>query len=405
MRQRTDASMPTEFNAANLESILAQLPRLRKMASELQDVLLANLVMLGEINAPSGEEQPRMQLWLQRLAENGAQSCSLDEMGNGCGVLPGRSGKRTILLATNADTLPADASERGIELKADRVSGPFVGDNCPALAALLSLPAFLEHLGWHLQSDVALLGAARSLGRHNLEGIRFFLNNTRLPVQTGIWMEGVQLGRLNYMCLGLFRGEITCRVPDDYNWAQFGATGSILPMNDVIARISQIPLPRRPAAGIVLGSINGGVDYQNIAKQTMLQFEVRSESGELAETLRGQVQDIVDEAAARTGMSIVLREVAFRRPGGLEIAHPLVRNARGIISALGIQPMIYPTTTALSAFVDARIPAVTLGFTSGQRQNESGEMSEWVSIPDMFAGMAQLAAMLAAIDGDSSHAG
>ncbi len=397
--------MSTKPKPANLEGILAQMPRLRKAASDMQDILLANLVMLSEINAPSGAEQARLQLWLQRLGESGVQNCSLDELGNGCGVLPGRSGKRTILLATNADTLPADADERSIALKSDCVSGPFVGDNGPALAALLSLPVYLERLGWQLQSDLVFLGAARSLGRHNLEGVRFFLDNTRLSVHTGIWLEGVQLGRLNYICLGLFRGEIVCRVPDDYNWVQFGATGSILPMNDIITRISQIPLPRRPAASIVLGSINGGVDYQNIAKQTRLRFEVRSESGELAETLRRQVQDIVDEAAARTGMSIVLREVAFRRPGGLEISHPLVRSSRAIIAASGIQPMIYPTTTALSAFVDARIPAVTLGLTSGQRQNELGEMSEWISIPDMFAGMAQLAAMLAAIDGDFNHAG
>lgn len=397
--------MPTNFNAANLDELLAQLPRLRKAAAEMQDIILANLVMLSEISAPAGEEQARMELWLQRLAENGAQSCSRDEMGNGCGMLPGRTGQRTILLATNADTLPTEESERGIEVKADRVVGPFVGDNGPALAALLSLPVFMERLGLRLQSDLALMGAARSLGRHNLEGVRFFLDNTRLPVQTGLWLEGVQFGRLNYSCLGLFRGEIVCRVPDDYKWMQFGATGSILPMNDVITRISQIALPRLPSASIILGSINGGVDYQNIAKQTRLRFEVRGESAELTQTVRRQIQDIVDAAAARSGMSITLREAASRRPGGLEIAHPLVRNARTIITALGVQPMMYPTTTALSAFVDAQIPAVTLGFTSGEREDELGEMGEWVSIPDMFAGMAQLAAMLAAIDGGFDHAG
>ncbi len=102
--------MPTEFNAANLESILAQLPRLRKMASELQDVLLANLVMLGEINAPSGEEQPRMQLWAAAPGRKWSAKLFAGRNGKRLRRAAGRSGKRTILLATNADTLPADAA-------------------------------------------------------------------------------------------------------------------------------------------------------------------------------------------------------------------------------------------------------------------------------------------------------
>ena len=387
----------------DLDAIVKDLPRIREEAERIREVLLAHLVMIGEIPAPTGMEEKRIELILQRWAEAGLQNCSTDEKGNGIALLPGEGGGSDILLAAHADTFVEDIGDQTVEIGTDRVVGPFVGDNSLALAALVTLPTLLERLSIRLKSNVLLLATTRALGRGNLEGLKFFLQNATVHPTRALCLEGVQLGRLNYSCLGMLRGEIAVRLPDNYDWAQFGATGSIIPMNDVINRINKIALPRRPLTSIVLGALEGGLTYSNIARETTLRFEVRSESAEILDQVSRQIGDIAQEVAAQSGVGVELDLFAHRQPGGLEIAHPLVQGARAVLTALGLQPMLYPTTSAMSALVDQKIPALTLGVTTGIRRNQLDEIDEEVAIAPMFTGLAQLVGVLQAIDGGPGH--
>ena len=357
-----------------INKLLKELPRFRKEAEGMRDILLANLVMLGEIPAPTFHEDARIEMLMRRFSECGLHNCSTDEKGNAFGVLPGTKGKRNIVIATNADTLIQEDVNPSVEIREKQVTGPFVGDNSIALSALVSLPILMEKLGIELESNLILTGFAQSLGRGNLEGLRFFLKNSAVPLHSGISFESVQLGRLNYSCLGMLRGEIRVRLPEDYNWVQFGSTGSIIPMNDVISKISKIPLPHRPMTSLVIGSIHGGISYHNIARQVTLGFEARSESEKILKEIEQQVVDIVEGVAASSGVLAKLNVFARREAGGIDISHPLVRNARVILDALKIKPMMYPTTSALSAFLDTRVPAITLGCTTADRRDELAEI-------------------------------
>lgn len=404
---RLDETSPTCYEEGDseerlmktLEEILAGLPRIRAAADGLRDMMLANLVMIGEIPAPTGGEQARVDFLLQRFTEDGLEHCSFDELHNGAGLLAGTEGQRNILLLAYADAAVSDDTDQTVEVETDRVVGPFVVDNSIALAALVTLPTLLDRLQVRLRSNVLFLAAARSLGRGNLEGLKFFLTNSRVPVHFGLCVEGVQLGRLNCACLGMLRGEIVCRLPDDYNWAQHGATGSIIPMNDVITRINRIAVPKRPYTSLVLGSIHGGISHYNIARQTTLGFEVRSEAADILHQVQQQMKDIVEEVSSQAGVVITADFFARREPGGLDPAHPLVRCGRSVLTQLGLQPMIYLTTSGMSALVDRKIPALTLGVTTGERLGRLDEFDEACAIEPMATGLAQLAGILLALDG------
>jgi acetylornithine deacetylase/succinyl-diaminopimelate desuccinylase-like protein len=381
-----------------MEQILADLPRLRATAAGLRDLFLSDIVLIGEIPAPTDGESARAGFVADRLVAAGLHACSIDEKGNAVGLLPGETGRKTLLLAAPLDTFVTEAGDQSIELGADRLVGPFVGDNCIALAALTILPSLLDRLQVRLNSHVVLVACAKSLGRGNLDGLRHFLASSRTAPAAGICLEGVQLGRLNYAAAGVFRGEIHCRLPDNYNWAQYGATGTIVPMSEVIGRISRIPIPQKPLTTIVLGSIQGGLSYSNIARETVLQFEVRSESLDELKAVREKLEDIVEEVSSQSGKQVVLDAVAWRGPGGIDIAHPMVRNARAILGALGVQPALYPTTSQLAALLEQGIPGVTLGITTGERRNELDEIDEAVAVDPMFTGLAQIVANLMAMD-------
>ncbi len=362
--------------------------------------MLANLVLICEIPSPTFAEADRVRLILQRFTELGLENCSSDELGNGFGLMRGTEGGRTLLLTANADTFVAERKNQAVEIFPDRIMGPFVGDNSLALAAMVTLPTLLERLGLGLRSDVLFMAAARMLNRGNLEGLRQFLERTAIVFSSGLCVEGVQLGRLNHRCLGMLRGEILCRLPDDYRWSQFGSSGSIVPMTDIIQRISAIPIPQRPQTTVVMGSIHGGLSYQNVARETVLKFEVRSESSEVLGGIRAGIQDVCDDVAAHRGMQVKLDIFANREPGGLSGSHPMVKAAQTVHSILGIPTAVYSTTSALSAIADKGIPAVSVGVTTGERHHKLDEIDEFASIEPMAAGLAQLAGLLMVMDGE-----
>jgi len=380
------------------ESMLAPLPRFRQAAEQVRDLVVADVVTLGEARAPTFDEGIRAHLVTERFSAAGLDSCSIDATGSASAVIPGSSGKRTILLTTNLDSLVEHARDQTIELGTDHLIGPFVGDNALALGALTTLPALLEAAGLKLKANIILLAAARALGRGNQEGVRHFLAQRERPVDAGICLESVQLGRLNYSCMGVLRGLIRCRLPDDFDWARFGSTGTIVPMSDAITRISQISTPQRPVTSIILGTIHGGIAGHTIPRETVLGFEVRSESAEILAQLREQIDDITEDTAARSGTKFMLDIVTERAPAAIDIAHPVVRAAKAVLTALGIQPQFYATTSQLSSLMQAQVPGITIGLTTGTRRHELDEIDERIDLPPLVTGLAQILGILHALD-------
>lgn len=380
----------------NLESLEKELPELEKKLKKYREVLLANLVMLGEIPSPTFEEQNRINFILDRFDEAGLTDSSMDGGGNGIGVLSGKTGNKAILLNAHADTIFSAKTDHTMQVSGESITGPGVADNSLGLAVLATLPYILEDLEIELDSDLVLLCGAKSLGRGNLEGIRFFLENNTLDISNAICIEGIQLGRLSYSSLGMLRGEITCSVPESYDWSRFGDASAILTLNEIINKLNDMRLPQRPRTSIVMGSISGGTSFNTIARDATLGFEVRSESQEVVENAGKTIHDIVMEVSSRTGDRIELDIFAKRTPGGIPYAHPLTNCARTVMKSLNIEPRLAPSISELSALIDEDIPALTLGITKGE---STFKTNETIEIEPIYKGLAQLIGTIIAADG------
>jgi tripeptide aminopeptidase len=394
----SSSSTPTA-SQTQPEDIYAQLGTIHDKAVELKETLLANLVMLAEIPAPTFSEHERSRFLMDRFSECQLQNCSTDEMSNAVGILvgtdPGENNERNILAVAHTDTVFGPGDDHTIEVRENSAIGAAVGDNSLGAAALATLPTLLDGLGIRLKSNLVLLGATQSLGRGNLEGLNFFLDNVTFPIRAGVCVEGVQLGRLSYESLGMVRGEITVDVPETYDWTQFGASGAINIINQVINRIHQIPLPAQPRTGINIAALKSGRSLNTIPTHAELRYEIRSESAEMVDQVHEQVVNITEELSARTQAAVQLDVFAHREPGGVHYAHPLVRQTSKIMQQLDIKARIRPSNSELSAFILHDIPAITLGITTGQRRNKPNES---VDIEPMFTGLTQLVATILAID-------
>ncbi len=115
----------------------------------------------------------------------------------------------------------------------------------------------------------------------------------------------------------------------------------------------------------------------------------------MVEQLLQQINSIAIEIATKTAARVVVKELSRRKPGGIDFSHPLVTNARKIMETMDIKPRITPSMSELSAFIDAGIPALTIGISSLETASKTAES---VKIDPMYKGLAQLISLLVAID-------
>ena len=379
----------------DIKDILELLPDYEKKMKELSETVLANLVMLGEIPSPTFNEEKRVRFLIERFADNHMLNCSTDEKGNALGILPGERGDRNILIVAHTDSIFDEKVDHTISVQPQYITGPGIGDNALGVAAIASLPTILEHLDIKLRSNLVLMGSSRSLGRGDIEGLSFFLDNSNIPIHAGLCVEGVKLGRLSYSSIGMIRCELKCEVPEQYDWTRFGAVGSIVTLNEVINRILEIPLPKRPRCNIAFGSIEGGKSFNALASKAILRFEIRSESGDMVSKVLRSISNIASEVSSHTGEEIELDVLARRHPGGIDFSHPLASSARQIMTNLKIKPRISPSTSELAAFIAHDIPALTIGLTTGDYQDG---INESIEVEPIYTGLTQLIGLILAID-------
>ncbi len=378
-----------------MQKIIDSLPNLQTMIRGMRDIILTNIVMIGEIPSPTFKEDRLREFILNRFNQDNMINCSTDETGNALGILPGEEGERNILIVSHMDSVFDEEVNNTISVQPESISGRGLSDNIVGLAAITSLPFILEQLKIRLKSNLILMGTARSLGPGDLEGIRFFLNNTKLNITNGISVDGVKLGNLSYSSIGMARCEINYWVPEEYDWTRFGAAGSIVTLNELINRIQEIPIPNKPRTSIILSSISGGRGFSSIPLDATVRFEIRSESGEMVDQLQKQIMDIAIEVSSHSGSRVETNIIAKRKPGGITFSHPLAAAARAIHKTLEIKSRITPNIAELSAFIDKNIPSISLGITRTEKISKSLER---VEIEPLYKGIAQLLGLIMAID-------
>ncbi|HUT94142.1 MAG TPA: hypothetical protein VMY37_32075, partial [Thermoguttaceae bacterium] len=376
-----------------------------EMISELPEALIpmrerlvANLVMIAQIPAPTGGETARVRFLLDRFAEAGLSDATADDAGNAVGRVVGTRRGRTILLASHLDTIFPASQSHDVMVEADRVVGPGVGDNALGAAIVSLMPTVLEHLGIELESDLILLGSTRSLGRGNHAGIRFFLDHVPEKVDFGICVEGIQLGRVNFFSIGTARADITCGIRQLSEPSRsYGSESALVVLNHIINRILGISTPSRPYTRIKMGRMRAGLYYDVEPDHAELGLEIVSHSDEMIDQICGQINDIVAEMSARHAVDAQLDVFFCTRAGGISFAHPLVKSVLEVMDQLNIEPDQGHSPSELSELIARNVPAVTLGITHGTKSRKAAPDN--VLIDPILTGVAQLVGVILAIDG------
>ncbi|MFH1985804.1 MAG: peptidase dimerization domain-containing protein [Pseudomonadota bacterium] len=372
------------------------LPTFVDQIRKIREIIISNIVLIGQIPAPTFYERRRAECLVERLADFNVDECSIDAFGNPIGVIRGRSAERqSIFVVAHLDTFSDVEVDQHYEVTEKVIAGVGVSDNSAGVGVLASLPEVFRRLGLTFESDIVLLAPTQSLARGNLRGIRRFLQAWPTPIRGAICLESVELGRLNYYSDGMIRGEISCSIASEKQWGRHHQPNAIIVINEVINAILALRLPQKPRTQIVIGKIAGGFNHGNIAYEAKIGFEIRSDADDMVTELYRDIRDIVDGINKAFAVELRLDRISNLSATRLRYDHPLVKCASRILNRLEVEAVSEPSETALSIFLQRKIPAITLGLTCGDNYHQDGAMIE---IEPMFKGIAQISALIMAMD-------
>jgi len=375
---------------------LKNLPGYVEAIRNIRETIIANIVFLGQIPAPTFHEKRRALKFMDRLLENDVDECTTDGYQNPIGIIRGKqSDLPPILLVAHLDTTFPKDCDHNYTITENTIKGAGILDNSVGVGVLASMPTILRHLDLSFHSDILLVGVIQSLGKGNQRGLRHLVKTWPTPIRGAICVEGVELGRLSYYSEGMIRCEITCEIFEEKGVEYRFKPNAILILHEVINQIMAIRLPQKPRSRVIIGMIRGGRKHGIIAYDATLGLEIQSDSDKMVKTIFADIKDMVTGISHEFGVRMKMETISNATASRLRYNHPLVKATGEIMAALDIHTVGEPSESELSILLSKNIPAVTLGLTHGEHYHQTDSQ---MAIDPLFKGIAQVIGVIQAID-------
>ncbi|MGD2271840.1 MAG: M20/M25/M40 family metallo-hydrolase [Desulfobacterales bacterium] len=379
-----------------MDDYIEQLPYFIEKIAALKETILTNIVLIGQVPAPTFKEKKRGQVFLDRLAESQVDQATTDGYRNPIGVIRGTSrDKPPIFVVAHLDTFFGKDIDHNFKIDRNLITGPGIADNSVGVGVLVSLPQIFRSLNLRFESDIVIAGVIQSIGKGNLRGIRHLVKTWSTPIRGAVCIESAELGRLSYYCDGMIRCEVDCNIATLDGWEQKFRPNAILVLNEVINRIMELRLPQRPRCRVIIGKISGGFKHGIIPYDATLGFEIQGVSDKMVKAVFRDIRDIVEGISHEYEVALNLKTISNLGAARLKYNHPLVKSVIEVMEKLELKPISGSSESELSIFLANKIPAITLGITHGDEYHQN---DAHVEIEPIFTGIAQIIGVLMAID-------
>lgn len=379
-----------------MDEYLSLLPEIVEKIKAIREVIITNIILIGQVPAPTFKEKRRTSVFMERLAEFNVDEVTTDGYRNPVGIIRGTFPKKPpIFVVAHLDTIFGKDIDHYYTIKENSIIGAGIMDNSVGVGVLVSLPEIFRILNMRFESDIVLAGVIQSLGKGNLRGIRHLLKTWPTPIRGGICIESAEIGRLSYYSEGMIRCEVDCDISSSNGWERRFKPNAILVLNEVINQILRLRMPQKPRSRVIIGKTSGGFKHGAIAYNAKLGFEIQSTSDKMVKSIFNDIKDIIAGTGHEYEVDLELKTISNVRASKIQFNHPMVKNVVNVMKKLDIKPVSEPSESELSIFLSRKIPAVTLGITKGDNYHQQNAR---VEIEPMFKGIAQIIGAIMAID-------
>lgn len=348
-----------------------------------RQVSAEQLVQIGGIISPSGQELERAQAVAALMVEAGLSDVEVTASPNAVGRIPGSSGKAIVFVATLDDLATVAEHQRSAEqppaVIGDRVVGP--GTNT-SLTTISLISAARALIGQGLIPEHDIVFAAVAEEETGLKGMRALYNDYEERALAFVDVLGEGSG-ISYGALGIHWWRVNA-----YGPAGHTLNGGLPNVNQAIARsvdrILQIPDPRlyedrRTRLNVAI--LNSGAVFNHKPESGWFSLDVRSLDPEHIESMENQTRGILSDVSAELGIRLEMEAVSKTPPGQIPgaLESALVQDSIAISEFLGTSPRL---SNAGSANLNVAIAGGTLSIgISSERGGRRGFADEWADIP------------------------
>jgi tripeptide aminopeptidase len=358
--------------------------------------ILREWIAITEINAPSGHEQARAKYIESLLRKYHVDSVRYDSAGNLVAVRKGGGAGPVIVFDAHMDTV----FQPGLQIKATirdgKVYAPGIGDDTRNVEALLATIRALDEAKIKTKGDLIFVFTVEE--ETTFKGVETYVAENKGKIDQYIALDGGYEG-FTYAGIGINWYRHHFIGPGGHTRSRTPPYSATLPLARAIDRIYQLKVPTNPSSNLNIGMLGGSEVVNAKAADAWFTVDLRSTSNEVLADLEQQIQNILNEEAARAGMT-VKTDVIGKSPAAVIPGHResyLVRMAEAVHRAMGFDP---PITNAGSNNSSAALLAGISSISTGAGPCEGAHsLTENCEIEPLYKGIKKVLLLELALAG------
>jgi tripeptide aminopeptidase len=378
LTNRADVKLANDYIDRNHESILRE------------------WIAITEINAPSGQEQPRAKYIEGLLRTYRLDDVHYDTAGNLIAVRKGTGGGPVIVFDAHMDTV----FQPGLQIKATvrdgKVYAPGIGDDTRNIEALLATIRTLNEAKIKTKGDLVFVFTVEE--ETTFKGVNNYVKENKGKIDHYIALDGGYEG-FTYAGIGINWYRHHFIGPGGHTRSRTPPYSATLPLARAIERIYQLKVPTNPSSNLNIGMLGGAEVVNAKASDAWFTVDLRSTSNEVIADLEKQIKMILDEEAARAGMTVKTEVIstssAASIPGHRDSY--LVRMSEAVHRAMGFDPPI--TNAGSNDSSPALIAGVSSISTGSGPCNDSHALTENCEIEPFYKGIKKIVLLELALAG------
>ena len=301
--------------------------------------ILREWIAITEINAPSGQEQPRARYIESLLRRYRLDDIHYDPTGNLIAVRKGAGGGPVIVFDAHLDTVFQPGLLIKATIREGKIYAPGIGDDTRNVEALLATIRALNDARIKTKGDLVFVFTVQE--ETTMNGARAYVSENKGKIDQYIALDGGYEG-FTYAGIGINWYRHYFIGPGGHTRSQTPPYSASLPLARAIDRIYQLRVPRSPSSNLNIGMLGGSEVVNAKASDAWFTVDLRSTSNEVIADLDKQIKMILDEEAARVGMK-VKTDIIGASPAAMIPGHResyLVRISEAVHRVMGFDPPI-----------------------------------------------------------------
>lgn len=358
--------------------------------------ILREWIAITEINAPSGQEQPRAKYVESLLRKYHLDEIRYDSTGNLIAVRRGTGGGPRIVFDAHLDTV----FQPGLEIKATirngKVYAPGIGDDTRNIEALLATIRALNEAKIKTRGDLVFVFTVQE--ETTMKGARAYVTENKGKIDQYIALDGGYEG-FTYAGIGINWYRHHFIGPGGHTRSRTPPYSASLPLARAINRIYMLRVPTDPSSNLNIGMLGGSEVVNAKASDAWFTVDLRSTSNEVIADLEKQIQTILNEEAASVNMK-VKTDIIGTSPAATIAGHResyLVRISEAVHRVMGFDP---PITNAGSNNSSAALLAGISSISTGAGPCEGSHgLNENCEIEPLYKGIRKILLLEVALAG------